>query len=760
MHSRFVSASRLAVFALALFLLACGAIVPIQAQAPTQTYTFISSFTGNPAPKYPVGALVQGRDGYLYGSSYYGGTSDDGSIFKVSLSGAITVVHDFTSTEGGPCYSSFLLNTDGNFYGTCSGGSSGDGFVFKVTPAGVLTKLHTFTGSGTDGNGPGPLTLGSDGNFYGITVTGGTNNLGTFYKITASGTLTTIYSFTSSNFQPNYDVIQGTDGNFYGGTGSSGTAGSIFKITSAGVLTTLHTFTGDPDGYDPSGLIQGKDGNFYGVTRFGGSNNEGIIFKMTSAGTLTILHSFNATSDIAAYPVTPLVQGPDGNFYSQTCDDNTFGSCGGPNHEALYEITPSGTYMTVHVFTGPPSDGQQPFATLTVDTNGTLYSFTEEGGSAGDGAFYSLNIGAKAFITLQSISGKVGAKVGIFGQGFSSSTVVKFNGVAAAKPTLSGTTYLTATVPTGASDGFVTVTTGTSTLTSTVKFTVHDSWGAGAVMPTGVQWPMSATIGSKIYVVGGYTATAAIANNQIYNPTTNTWSTGTAFPTPMAQGATAVVNNVLYVFGGSSNGGSTVTNAVWAYNPTTNAWTAKSAMPTARCSMTAVVEKGIAYVIGGYNGSRLNTVEAYNPTTDSWTTEATLLTGKSEISAGLIGTTIVAADGFASGGVTGDTEAYNATTNVWSTLSADPTFRNGACAGAIGGSLYASDGNDNSNNAIVKNESFTLSSNKWTTLTSMPQAVTDAGPAVYSGQLFCFGGASFANAFRGTVYNNVQIYQP
>jgi N-acetylneuraminic acid mutarotase len=396
----------------------------------------------------------------------------------------------------------------------------------------------------------------------------------------------------------------------------------------------------------------------------------------------------------------------------------------------------------------------------TEGTDGLLYGVTNAGGADGNGVFFSLNVGFAPFITLQSTSGKVGAKVGILGQGFSSSSVVKFNGVSATTVTRSGTTYLTATVPTGASSGFVTVTTGTTTLTSTQKFTVHDSWGSGAAMTTGVQWPMTGTIGSKIYVVGGYTATVAVANNQIYNPTTNTWSSGAALPTAMAQGATAVVNNVLYVFGGSADGGGTVTNAVWAYTPSTNSWASRAAMPTARCSSVSVVEKGIAYVIGGYNGSRLNTVESYNPTTNTWTEEAPLLVGKSEISAGLISTTIVASGGFASGGVTGDTEGYNATANTWTTLATDSVHRNGACAGAIGGNLYASDGNDNSNNAFSVNESFNLTKNAWTTLTAMPQIVTDSGPAVYNGQLYCFGGSSFANAFRGTVYNNVQIYQP
>ena len=100
-------------------------------------------------------------------------------------------------------------------------------------------------------------------------------------------------------------------------------------------------------------------------------------------------------------------------------------------------------------------------------------------GVGGCGTVFTFNIGAKAFINLQTTSGKVGSKVGIFGQGFSSSSVVKFNGVTAISVTRSGTTYLTATVPAGATSGFVTVKTGSTTLTSAQKFTVHDSWSSG-----------------------------------------------------------------------------------------------------------------------------------------------------------------------------------------------------------------------------------------------------------------------------------------
>jgi N-acetylneuraminic acid mutarotase len=93
-------------------------------------------------------------------------------------------------------------------------------------------------------------------------------------------------------------------------------------------------------------------------------------------------------------------------------------------------------------------------------------------------------------------------------------------------------------------------------------------------------------------------------------------------------------------------------------------------------------------------------------------------------------------------------------------LTADPTARNGSCSGVINGLLYGSDGNDNSNGPVSLMESFSLTANKWTTLLAMPQTVTDAGSAVYQGQLYCFGGGNNGGPPNNTVYNYVQIYQP
>lgn len=292
---------------------------------------------------------------------------------------------------------------------------------------------------------------------------------------------------------------------------------------------------------------------------------------------------------------------------------------------------------------------------------------------------------------------------------------------------------------------------------------LHNSWSSGAVMPIAVHAAATGTVKGQVYVVGGVnTLGAVVADNQIYNPATSTWSTGAALPVTTYAAASAVVNGILYVFGGSGNG-TNVVKAVWAYDHRTNTWHKRAAMPTARAAAAAAVKKGIVYVIGGLdaNFNRLGTVESYNPATNTWTEQAPLLAGKSFQSAGLLGSTIVAADGVTSFGDTGDNEGYNASTNSWSSLTSDPTGRDDACAGVISGRLYVAGGRVYGGGpgtpALTLAESFTLSTNTWATLASMPQGTQASGSAMYQGQLYCFGGQ---DAQAGTVIGNVQIYQP
>jgi uncharacterized repeat protein (TIGR03803 family) len=200
---------------------------------------------------------------------------------------------------------------DGDFYGTTDiGGVYGDGTVFKITPSGILTTLHTF--NGTDGASPlAGLVQAPNGDFYGTTYRGGAYSGGTVFKIAPGGTFTTLYSFCAKGrcidgLQPGAALVQATNGDFYGTTyfGGADDFGTVFKITPSGSLTTLHSFCaedGCPDGeYPLAPLVQGTDGNFYGTTNNGGAHgNFGTIFKITAGGTLTTLYSFCAQSGCA-----------------------------------------------------------------------------------------------------------------------------------------------------------------------------------------------------------------------------------------------------------------------------------------------------------------------------------------------------------------------------------------------------------------------------------------------------------------------------
>jgi uncharacterized repeat protein (TIGR03803 family) len=774
---------RLPLFTLAVLVIMFVVADSGQAQTYSVLYNF-GSAGGDPSQPLAAGIVAQGRDGNLYGTAVNGGANNQGAVFKITPKGTLNVVFSFNATALGPFspFSGLTLGTDGDFYGTTQGGgSSDDGTIFKITPAGSLTVLHSFTGL-ADGYTPkSPPVEGTDGNFYGTAIRGANsacgNGCGTVYKITPSGNFTTLYPFDFTHgATPWGPLVQGTDGNFYGTTaaGGTGSGGVVFKITPAGKLTVLHSFCSHPacaDGQLPSSpLVQGSDGNFYGTTGQGGANGYGEVFKITAGGTLTVLHSMNGTSD-GYNPFegnAGLVQATDGNFYGA----NSFG--GSLGHGTFFKITPKGAFSVLHNFDG--TDGVNPYVTPFQHTNGVIYGDTQLGGTgnvspcvagtsaASCGVFYSWTAGLPASVKLLPTSGKVGSQIGILGQGFSSSSVVKFNGVKATTVKLMGTTFLLATVPAGTLDGYVTVTTGTTTLKSSQQFLVHDSWGSGAPMPTARAGGAIGVINGKVYVVSGETNSAIVNNNEIYNPATNKWTTGAPIPTPRYAGASAVVNGILYVMGGIIDASETPQNIVEAYNPATNTWSTKSPMPTATDSMNAVVENNLIYVVGGYsNGARSALVQRYDPATDTWTAETSLMVAKSDAVLGLLGSSIVAAGGLENtGNPSGDNEAYAAGSNTWKELKADPTPRNAGCGAAVSGQLYVTGGSTAgmSGNATAVTESYNLSANSWTTLSPAPQAVNIALPAVVNGQLFCFGGTSSGVLFQGNIYNNVQIYQP
>ena len=325
------------------------------ASARGQQYQVLHQFHPNPAN--PSG-LIQGSDGNFYGTTAGGGVIGVGTVFKITPVGAVTTLHSFTGSDGVRPLAALVQGSDGNFYGaTASGGASGLGTVFKITPSGTFTSLHSFAGS--DGASPqfGRWIQASDGNFYGTTIQGGAHNVGTVFKMDASGTLTTLHSFAGSEGSyPSAGLIRGSDGNFYGTAALGGVSGvgTVFKMDASGTVTTLHSFAGSDGSYPQAELIEGSDGSFYGTTEGGGAPNNalnrGTVFKITPAGVFTSLHSF-ARID-GAKPQAGLIKGSDGNFYGTTNQGGT-SSVG-----TVFKMDSSGTVTTLHSFAG--SDGSFP----------------------------------------------------------------------------------------------------------------------------------------------------------------------------------------------------------------------------------------------------------------------------------------------------------------------------------------------------------------------------------------------------------------
>ena len=375
--------------------------------------TTMVEFTNNGASNsgsYPGGGLVQGNDGNFYGTTGNGGATFYGTVFKMTPAGVLTTLVGFTdngaSNKGSNPGAALTQGTDGNFYGTTTyGGTSGIGTVFKVTPAGVLTTLVNFTGTtGSLGSYPfGALLQGTDGNFYGTTWHGGASDLGTVFRMTPAGVLTTLVEFTGTGAgkkgsYPFSTLLQATDGNFYGTTSQGGATdqGTVFRMTPAGTLTTLVEFTGNGasnKGYYPqAGLVQGSDGNFYGTTYYGGAIDRGTLFKMTPAGVLTTLVEFtvNGASNKGSYPYATLTQGSDGNFYGSTIAGGAFG------YGTEFKVTPSGGLTTLVEFTdngGPKNMGRHPYAGLVQGGDGSLYGTTREGGATNIGTAFKVTAG-------------------------------------------------------------------------------------------------------------------------------------------------------------------------------------------------------------------------------------------------------------------------------------------------------------------------------------------------------------------------------
>jgi uncharacterized repeat protein (TIGR03803 family) len=456
-----------------------------------QTFTKLADFDGTDG-SYPLYmAPVQGVDGSLYGTTMEGGASDLGTVFKVSSQGGLTSLYSFSNQTDGYYPIGVVQATDGKLYGTTqAGGTHGGGTVYEITLQGVKTTVYNFCTqvNCTDGQYPvAALVEGTDGTLYGTTEFGGINGDGTVFKLKPGGVRTTLYSFCSQadctdGNRPVAGLAQGADGNFYGttyyGGGGNGEncfdgeamgCGTVFKITPAGALTTLYSFcarTNCTDGsYPHDGLVQAIGGDFYGTTLCGGNTNStdcyaglGTVFEITPSGTLTTLHTFVGAPTDGALPYAGLVQATDGSFYGTTDLGGTL------DLGTLFVITATGE-STLHSF----SDGEYPSGALIQATDGNFYGTTS--GGRYPGTFFRLSMGLGPFVSFARDFGRIGETGPILGQGFTGTTSVSLNGTQASFTVVSDT-YIKATVPAGATTGYVTVTTPSGTLTSNVPFHV------------------------------------------------------------------------------------------------------------------------------------------------------------------------------------------------------------------------------------------------------------------------------------------------
>jgi uncharacterized repeat protein (TIGR03803 family) len=468
------------------------------------TYKDLVNFDGTNGQNPIDVTLVQGIDGDLYGTTQFGGTVNEGTVFKITPSGTLTTLWSFClkknangfCADGDQPMTGLTLVIGGDLYGTTfGGGEHNGGTVFKITPAGELTTIYSFCSRSGCADGVNPSTgtsliQGTDGNLYGAA---GTTTI-TFFRLTPAGKLTKLYTAPGYVRYPT-GLMQASDGNFYlTVSGGNGPEGDIIKITPAGKGTILYSFcslTNCLDGANPGGpLVQGGNGNLYGTTAGGGKYGNGTFFELTLAGKLNTLHSFDygTAGNLGSDTNSSVILGADGNFYgvAELGGKDCIEGCG-----TLFRMTPAGVLTTLYEFTGA-NESWGPWG-VRQDTDGTFYGTTANGGPKSLGTVYSVSDALAPFVELVTNYGQVGKTIDILGQGFTGATGVTFDGVKATFDNVSNT-YMTVSVPSGALTGTVTVTTFTNTYKSNTIFKVTPQFTSFS--------PAAGTVGSTVTLTG------------------------------------------------------------------------------------------------------------------------------------------------------------------------------------------------------------------------------------------------------------------
>jgi uncharacterized repeat protein (TIGR03803 family) len=422
-------------------LMAFAILAPLGvAQADSAGFTTLYNFTGGSDGAYPLDRLVIGKSGSLFGTTQYGGPSNGGTVFELkrpaSPGGAWTetVLYGFP-----PAYfpsDGLAVGKNGELYGTTYyGGASGVGAVFELAPpssaGGTWTEstIYSFTAPNGDPQNPrAGVVIGKGGVLYGATQYGGISSNCTYYGCGAVFALTppaspggawtesTIYTFMGGNDGALVlrSLVIGDNGSLYGSTYSGGPSpvcqsflggcGTVFELTPPSspavpwTETVLYSFTGGADGGFPSAVLY-VNGVLYGMTPFGGDLRAcggygcGTVFKLTppastgSAWTETVLYGFKGVPD-GLYPSSwaGLIAGKNGALYGTTADGGTSADCPeDPGCGTVFELTPGRwnagwTERALHSFAA--GEGFRPYAGLAIGKNGTLYGTTTFGGTS------------------------------------------------------------------------------------------------------------------------------------------------------------------------------------------------------------------------------------------------------------------------------------------------------------------------------------------------------------------------------------------
>ena len=364
--------------------------------AAAQTYDVVHKLMYSEGGFSEAG-LIQDEMGTFYGTTILGGTSNNGTLFKVNPKGRVTVLYSFTGgTDGAWPASGVVRDAAGNLYGTTVTGGNprcmysydrpGCGTVFKLSAAGEFSVLHSFSGKPWDGFSPdsgGSLLLDGKGNLFGTTAVGGRYNSGTVFKISQTGKFSLVYSFgkrTGDAFVPNSGLLL-MGGNLYGTSvfGGAFDNGTVFRVGSHGKETVLYSFKNHSDGGRPNApLVSDAAGNLYGTTAVGGGHCGGTVFKLSTSGKISRIHCFTLAPADGEQPAAGLTWDAAGNLYGTTWGGGTGCKYGCGTIFKLTPTHPGWTESIIHSFDW--ESGAKPLSVLLVDSTGSLYGTTSVGG--------------------------------------------------------------------------------------------------------------------------------------------------------------------------------------------------------------------------------------------------------------------------------------------------------------------------------------------------------------------------------------------